>query len=157
MVYHQARQTGVIEMNLHKQHGVTLFELMITVAIVAVLVGIAIPMYSGYTLSAYRAECNNEIAAIELALSENFLENNTYFAGADIPTLETASGGLYVSSYNVPGDAAATAANIAAANCTYAVIAGATGNIATSYQVTATGSNNLAGEGCVSQKPTPCP
>ena len=142
---------------IQKQSGVTLFELMITVAVIAVLVGIAIPMYSGYTLSAYKAECNNEIAAIELALSENFLENNTYFLGGDIPTLEANSGGLYVSSYTVPGDAAATAANLAAANCTYAVVVGATGTIATSFQVTATGANKLIAEGCVARKPTACP
>lgn len=137
--------------------GFTIIELMVTVAILAIIASIAIPLYSGYIQSANRAECGNEIAAIELALNENFLENNTYFLGADIPALEAASGGLYVSSYDVPGDAAATAANIAAANCTYAVIAGATGNIQTSFQLTATGANDLAGLGCIGRKPTPCP
>jgi type IV pilus assembly protein PilE len=137
--------------------GFTVIELMVTVAILAVIASIAIPLYTGYIQSAYRSECNNEVGAIELALNENFLENNTYFIGADVQDIMDNSNGLYTHGYWVPGDAAATAANIAAANCTYAVIAGATGNIATSYQVTATGANNLNGEGCIARKPTPCP
>jgi len=142
-----------------KQLGVTLFELMITLAVIAVVVGIAIPMYSGYTLTAFRTECTNEVAAIELAQNEFFLENNTYFGAGDtvIGDIETSSGGLYVSGYTVAGTPAATAANLLAARCTYAITAGGTGVIATSFQITATGQNELAGQGCIAQKPTACP
>ena len=142
-----------------KQQGVTLFELMITLAVIAVVVGIAIPMYSGYTSSAYRTECSNEVSAIELAQNEFFLENNTYFGDGDntIPAIEVSSQGLYVSGYTVPNDGPATAAKLAAAQCTYAITAGATGNIATSYTITATGQNQLAGQGCISRKPAACP
>mgnify|MGYP001156567952 CR=1 FL=1 len=124
------------------QRGMTLLELMIVVAILGVVAGIAIPMYSGYLDSAHRTECQNEVAAIELALAEFFLDNNTYFAGGDIGTIQANSAGMYTPSY-------ADAAAIAAANCTYTVGAGSTGNISSSYTITATGANNLATKGVI--------
>lgn len=126
------------------QHGMTLLELMIVVAILAVVAGIAIPMYSGYLSSAHRTECRNEVAAIELAEQEFFLDNSRYFNGADIAALEANSGGIYVSSYTT-ADAATTAANIANAQCSYAVAWGTSGDNQ-SYQITATGQNKLPAE-----------
>jgi len=129
--------------------GYTVIELMVTVAILAVITSIAIPMYSGYIQSANRAECGNEVAAIELALSEFFLENNRYFNGANAAALQASSGGLYTAS---PDALAPTA------NCTYAVAAGATADINTSFQINAIGQGDLAGVGCVLSKPDPtCP
>lgn len=67
--------------------GFTLIELMITVAILAIIAGIAIPAYHGYIRESRFAEAQNEIAQIKIAQSEYFLENNTYFGpvatGAD--------------------------------------------------------------------------
>lgn len=142
---------------MHNQKGVTLIELMVTIAIIAIITSIAIPAYNGYIESAQRSECGKEVGAIELALNENFLENNIYFLGGDVATIQNNSNGFYVSSYFVPGDPVATATNIAAANCTYVVAAGATGAIATSYLITATGANKLAGKGCILQTPVVCP
>lgn len=138
--------------------GVTLIELMIVIAILGIISAIAIPAYIGHIKTSHRSECQNEVAAIELAQNEFFLENNTYFGAGDntIGAIENSSQGLYVSGYTVPGNAADTAANLANAQCSYAIVAGATGDIATSYQVTATGQNDLAGEGCIARKPTPC-
>jgi type IV pilus assembly protein PilE len=131
--------------------GFTVIELMVTVAILAVIASIAIPLYSGYISSAKRTECNNEVAAIELALNENFLENNSYFEGNTIIEIRDASNGFYTHSFE--DDAAALASN-----CSYDIDPGSTGDIATSYQLNATGQNELSGKGCIISKPAAgCP
>ena len=129
--------------------GFTLIELMITVAILAIVAGIAIPAYNGHIRNARLSECATEVGTIKLAQSEFFLENNAYFPAAGssvstIPAIESASEGIYVSSYTVAGTSAAatsaTTTNIGNANCTYTVSSTA----APSYTVTATGQNLLS-------------
>lgn len=81
--------------HVNKHHGFTLMELMITVAILAVITAIAVPAYNGYMATARKTEGNNNLAALALAEEEYFLENNAYFYGADKDALETASGNLW--------------------------------------------------------------
>ena len=122
----------------HKiQKGFTLMELMITVAILGIIAAIAIPAYSGYIESARRSECFNAVAEINLAQDEHFLEFNSYFSGtrdsSDPDNLADASSGYYKGEY------------VSTDNCTYAVVTGPTGSIATSYRLTASGTNLLSG------------
>jgi len=117
------------------QKGITLIELMVTIAILAVIASIAIPAYTGYITTAKKSECLNEMAAIKLAEEEFYLENNTYYAGKrenGTNTLQSASSGLYKGTY-AAGD-----------NCKYEVAACGTGTIASCYTLTATGINDLA-------------
>ena len=124
-------------MDSNQQHGFTLVELMITITILAIITAIAIPAYQGYISSAKRTECLNTLTEITLAQEEFFLENNRYFSGVQNSTttdgLKTNSGGFYSKEY------------LNTDNCTYAVVAGPTGDIATSYVLTATGTNQLSG------------
>lgn len=151
-----------MKMSPRWQVGVTLFELMVAVAIIAVLAGIAIPLYTGYIQSGYKTECKNEVSAIKLAEEEYYLKNNAYFPNP-VGTVTTALtdsvgsnpieiasggtagssniGGTYVSSYD-------TAQKIANANCTYSVTSQ---NSTPYYTITATGANKLAGTGTVLQ------
>lgn len=76
-------------------NGFTLIELMITIAIIAVVAGIAIPSYNGYITTAKMAEAENNLAAIRLAQEEFFLENNRYFSGANSAAIQTDSGNLW--------------------------------------------------------------
>ena len=76
-------------------HGFTLVEIMIAMAILAILSAIAIPAYNGYITTAKMSEAHNNLAALRLAQEEFFLEKNQYFTGADINAIETASGGLW--------------------------------------------------------------
>lgn len=98
---------------------------MIVIAIIAVITSIAMPLYNGYVETARRTEALNNLASLKLAEEEYFMENNSYFLGANVAAL---------ASYNwAPKEANADR------NFTYSVAAGSTGAIATSYLATATG------------------
>ena len=116
--------------------GITLIELMITLGIIAVVASIAVPAYQGYIKTSYVAECQNEVAAIKLALEEYFLENGSYFSGSGTTALEGASASIYD----------ASKAGGASGHCDYQV-----NSTTTNYTITATAKSGgkLDGEGTV--------
>lgn len=116
--------------------GVTLIELMIVVAILAIISAVAIPAFTDYIETGRKHECQQEVGTLALAEEEFMLEQGSYFLGADVGTLQ----GPATGSLGLWSAAEQTAAN---RNCTYAVTAGTTGSIATSFNITATGSNKL--------------
>ena len=71
----------------------TLIEVMITLAILAILTSIAVPAYQNYIRTSRLAECNNNLASIRLAQEEYFLENNRYFPEPD-GTVQTSDGSI---------------------------------------------------------------
>ena len=62
--------------NIRKQDGFTLIELMIVIAILAILLAIAIPAYQDYAARAKASEAVNLSAAPKLAVSETFLSGD---------------------------------------------------------------------------------
>ena len=64
--------------------GFTLVELMITVAILAVLAAVAIPAYSNYINRAKQADAIIGLKAAQMAQEQYFSENNAYSSTIDI-------------------------------------------------------------------------
>ena len=71
---------------MQNQKGFTLIELMIVIAIIAILLAIAIPAYQDYQVRARVSEGLNVAAAAKLAVSETFSSTNT------VPTTNALAG-----------------------------------------------------------------
>ncbi len=72
----------------NKFQGFTLIELMVTVAIVAILAAIAVPSYQQYVIRAKRAAAQSEMMVIANFEQQYLLANRTY---ADKDALESSS------------------------------------------------------------------
>jgi len=62
------------------QHGVTLPEVMITVAIVGILAGIALPSYQGYIQRSTLSEAFDGLSAFRLRMDQAFNNNGNFGA-----------------------------------------------------------------------------
>ena len=73
-------------MKRNVQKGFTLIELMIVIAIVAILVALAVPAYQDYAVRAKVGECIGQAASAKLAVAEH------YQSLGSLPADETAAG-----------------------------------------------------------------
>lgn len=75
------------------QRGFTLIELMIAVAIVAIIAAIALPAYNDYIASAREGTLVNNISTIEMFQEDFRLRNGAYtLVAADVAAIEAAIG-----------------------------------------------------------------
>jgi type IV pilus assembly protein PilE len=82
--------------------GFSLIELMVVLAVFAILSTIAVGSYRRYSLRATRTEGRLALLAVQVAQEKYFLQNNTY--AQDIATVIAAPpAGLGVSSINASG------------------------------------------------------
>jgi len=84
-------------MKLKRKDAFTLVELMIVVAVLAILTAIAIPSYLGIQKRAARSEAKSNLQALSLALEGYMAENNDYGAAK----LYTYYGGAFNHSGNL--------------------------------------------------------
>ncbi len=113
-----ASSAGRVSANLHtisrgftmkKQQGFTLIELMIVVAIIAILAAIAIPAYQDYIARAQMSEALTLASGQKVGVSEVFSNKGTCPAnGSDGFAADTDINGKYVQKVTVGGTAAAS-------------------------------------------------
>jgi len=87
-----------------KKNGFTLIELMITVAIVAILAAIAYPSYQDSVMKTRRGIAQSELMEAASFMERYFTENNTY-VGATLPA--TISSDFYGYSFSATPTATA--------------------------------------------------
>ena len=85
----------------HIRRGFTLIELMIVVAIVAILAAVALPAYQDYVLRGKLAEAYGELAAMRTKLESYFLDNRTYVGACAAGTVAPLPAGKYFA-YSCP-------------------------------------------------------
>jgi type IV pilus assembly protein PilE len=68
-----------------RETGFTLIELMITIAIVAILSAVAIPAYGNYVVRGRLTEAFTMLSAMQ-PKAEEFWSNNRTYAGLQLPT-----------------------------------------------------------------------
>lgn len=73
-----------------RSHGFTLIEIMIVIAIAAILAAIAIPSYNDYVTTTRRSDAQIALMDLSTRLERFFNENNTY-VGAAIPAIYPAT------------------------------------------------------------------
>ncbi len=66
---------------MEKSKGFTLIELMITVAVIAVLAGIAYPSYNAYIIRGKLAEGHSALSDGRVKMEQFFQDNRTYEGG----------------------------------------------------------------------------
>ena len=71
---------------MNKQGGFTLIELMIVIAILAILMAIAIPAYQDYTVRAQVAECISVVSGAKTYVAETASSEGVLVADGDYTT-----------------------------------------------------------------------
>lgn len=67
---------------MKKIKGFTIIELLIVMAVIAVLIGIAIPSFRGMQTEAWRTQADGDVRVIKIALESYYKNNGSYPAAS---------------------------------------------------------------------------
>jgi type IV pilus assembly protein PilE len=71
-------------------HGFTLIELMIVVAIIAIIAAVAVPQYGDYVMRSHISEATSQLGALQVQINQFYQDNHT-FANAPGCTSDTST------------------------------------------------------------------
>jgi type IV pilus assembly protein PilE len=137
---------------MKKQNAFTLIELMITVAIVGILAGIAYPSYQDSVMKSRRADAKGALLGFANAMERHFTETSSYCnaAATTVGTCTNATGNPTIYSSTSPVDGGTAYYNLtinAATASTYTLYASPTGAQASdkcgTLTITQTGAKNV--------------
>jgi prepilin-type N-terminal cleavage/methylation domain-containing protein len=77
-------QTGTKQFGNRMSRGVSLLELMITIAIISILAGIAIPLYDGYIREGHLSTIRTTLNGLRTPLEDFRLDNGSYGPTGDL-------------------------------------------------------------------------
>jgi general secretion pathway protein G len=149
MVYEKQRDDS--------ERGFTLIELMIVVAIIAILAGILIPNFVNARAQAQTSACESNLRAIATAMELAYADNQTYPFG-NVPAALTVNNVTYLS--NNPRDPADPANNPyvvtqqpgSAAGQGYVITCPGTHVSSTLAKLTSNGTSTQCGNNCAATK-----
>jgi prepilin-type N-terminal cleavage/methylation domain-containing protein len=98
-------------MRTFRSRGFTLIEMMIVVAIIAVLAAIAVPQYVNFTLKSHEATTKANLGSIRSALSIYYGDNEGWYPVDSNSLLSLTAGGKYLQTIE-PTDLPPTPHNI---------------------------------------------
>jgi type IV pilus assembly protein PilE len=71
---------------MHRRKGFTLIELMIVVAVIAILAAVALPSYTDYITRSKLVEAHTHLADLRVKMEQRFQDARTYVGGPCAPT-----------------------------------------------------------------------
>lgn len=104
-LHHITQKSFVLTQTQSKKHsGFTLLELMVTVAIIAILAAIALPSYSSYITKSQAKSAASDLVALSLVVERNYLRTLAYTAPSPNPTTTTAETKTYATDWQPSAD-----------------------------------------------------
>ncbi|GAC1416179.1 MAG: hypothetical protein NVSMB5_06180 [Candidatus Velthaea sp.] len=139
-----------------RESGFTLIELMIVVAIIAILAGILIPNFVNARAQAQTSACESNLRAIGTALELFYADNQSYGAGGTVPGALQLNGVNYLNnSPRDPADPIGTGVyTVATSNGgqNYVVACPGTHAGSTLTKLTSDGATTQCGSNCAAKK-----